>query len=268
MLRSLRELRVYQFTDHSVCFPRIFPSACANSLIFLAYGSKAKLIDPNNRPQGISPDHTHQWTVWVRGIDGEDISYWLKKVQFKLHETYSQSLRTIESPNAFEVTETGWGEFEVTMKLWFVPEAGEKPQSIYHNLKLHPYGPDAERQRQTKEPIISQTYDEVVFNEPVENFYEILTSGAPPPSGRGKGGSKGSKQASFNKKGGERSAEIPYAESADNPFSQKSEAKEMDHLGEAKKLVENLLKEERNKLIEREKILVQLRAEAGVTRTK
>ena len=231
---------------------------------FPAYGSIAKHIDPNNRPQGISPDHTHQWTVWVRGINGEDITYWLKKVQFKLHETYSQSLRTIESPGPFEVTETGWGEFEVTMKLWFVPEAGEKPQSIYHNLKLHPYGPDAERQRETKEPIISQTYDEVIFNEPVENFYEILTSGAPPATGRGKGGSKGSKQASINKKGGDRTAEIPYTESANNPFSQQSEAKEMDRLRESNKMVDTLIEEERKKLLEKETTLARLRGEASV----
>ncbi|MCJ1311731.1 NuA4 histone H4 acetyltransferase complex and the SWR1 complex subunit [Agyrium rufum] len=227
------------------------------------YGSVAKLIDPKNRPLNISPDHTHQWTVWVRGVDGEDISYWLKKVQFKLHETYSQSLRTIEAPEQFEVTETGWGEFEVTMKLWFVNEAAEKPQSIYHNLKLHPYGPDAERQRENKEPIISQQYDEVVFNEPVENFYEILTTGGP-PSSRGKGPSKGSKQASL-KKGNERTAELPYAEGSDNPFSQRSEAKELDRLGVARKQVEQFLKEERVKLQQREEVLVDLKKETGVS---
>ena len=167
----------------------------------------------------------------------------------------------IESPDPFEVTETGWGEFEVTMKLFFVSEASEKPQSVYHTLKLHPYGPDAERQRETKEPIYSQTYDEVVFNEPVEPFYEILTSGAVQPA-RGKGGSKGSKQAAF-KKGSERTAEIPYAESPDNPFSQKTEAKELDRLGEANRNVEVLLKEEKAKLLEREKILESLRTTEG-----
>lgn len=147
------------------------------------------------------------------------------------------------------------------MKLFFVTEAGEKPQSVYHSLKLHPYGPDAERQRENKEPVISQTYDEVIFNEPVEPFYEILTSGAVQPI-RGKGSSKGSKQAAF-KKGSERTAEIPYAVTPDNPFSLETEAKELDRLGEANKNVELLLKEERAKLAEREKMLESLRRSEG-----
>ena len=225
------------------------------------FGSIAKLLDPNNRPPNISPDHTHRWTVYVRGVDGEDITYWLKKVQFKLHETYSQSLRTIEAPGPFEVTETGWGEFEVSIKLFFVPEANEKPSSVYHPLKLHPYGPEAERQRASGEPIISQNYEEIVFNEPVEQFYEILTSGAVQPT-RGKGSSKGSKQASF-KKGSERTAEIPVVESADNPYSQRTEGRELDRLNEAIKQVEVIAKEERAKLAEREKILEALRKSEG-----
>ena len=230
---------------------------------FTAFGSIAKLIDPAHRPPNLPPEHTHQWTVWVRGIDNEDITYWLKKVQFKLHETYSQSLRTIESPEAFEVTETGWGEFEITIKLFFVPEAGEKTQSIYHSLKLHPYGPDAERIRERKEPVVSQAYEEVIFNEPVEPFYDVLTSGAVPPPTRGKGVSKGSKQAAM-RKGGERTAEIPYNESPDNPFSQKMEAKALDRLKAAVMNVEGLLKKERAKLAAREKELEELRKSEGV----
>ena len=134
-------------------------------------------------------------------------------------------------------------------------------------MKLHPYGPNAEQQREEKTPVISQTYDEVIFSEPVEPFYEILTSGAVQPA-RGKGSSKGSKQAAF-KKGSERTAEIPYAETPDNPFSQETEAKELDRLGEANKNVEVLLKEERAKLAERERMLEGLRkSEGAVMRAK
>lgn len=184
-------------------------------------------------------------------------------MQFKLHETYSQSLRMVESPGPFEVTETGWGEFEVGLKLFFVSEANEKLASVYHQLKLHPYGSDIEkeRQKQTGEPIVSQNYEEIIFNEPSEQFYKILTSGAVQPA-RGKGGSKGSKQAAFNKKS-DRTAEIPFAESTDNPYSQKTEAKEMDRLHEAIKQVDALAKEEKAKLVEREKVLEQLRKTVG-----
>ena len=112
-----------------------------------------------------------------------------------------------------------------------------------------------------KEPIISQTYDEVIFNEPVEAFYEILTSGPVQPT-KGKGASKGSKQAAFRKIS-ERTAEIPWAETPENPFSQRTEAKEIDRLIAAKKNVDTLLHEEKTKLAEREKLLNELRESEG-----
>jgi YEATS domain-containing protein 4 len=39
----------------------------------------------------------------------------------------------------FEVTETGWGEFDIQIKIFFVPEANEKPVTFFHHLKLHPW---------------------------------------------------------------------------------------------------------------------------------
>lgn len=204
-------------------------------------------------------------------MDGEDISYWLKKVQFKLHETYTNSLRTVESP-PFEVTETGWGEFEVVIKLYFVPEASEKPQNLWHALKLHPYGPDAEGQRERKEAIVSENYEEVIFNEPTEPFYGIMTSGPPPPSlagatpgasGRGKSGKSAKQQqlqaAALKQGGGDRSAEIPFADSPGNPYSQKAEGAELDRLQVAIKAVEGMIQAEKAKLAENDKVLTALK---------
>lgn len=227
----------------------------------------AQPIDPSQKPPNLPAEHTHQWTVWVKGVDDEDISYWLKKVQFKLHETYANSLRTVER-EPFEVTETGWGEFEIQIKLYFVPESNEKPQSIWHGLKLHPYGPDAEQQRERREAIISQNYEEVIFNEPVEQFYEILTGASVQPITKGKG-SKGSKLSAYGKgNDGGRTAEIPYAERPGNPYSQKTEGKELDRMGEAIKTVEQMVKEERAKLAEREAKLETLRKTEGVPTKK
>lgn len=94
---------------------------------------------------------------------------------FKLHDTYNNPTRSIESP-PFQVTETGWGEFEIGVKIYFVNEANEKNISLYHHLRLHPYGfpPDAvltEKDRHVK----SIQYDEIVFNEPTEQLFEIMT---------------------------------------------------------------------------------------------
>ncbi|KAJ6032659.1 Protein AF-9 [Penicillium herquei] len=224
------------------------------------FGSEAQPFDPEKRPANAPPDHTHQWRVFVKGINDEDISYWLKKVQFKLHETYAQNVRTIEAP-PFEVVETGWGEFEIQIKLYFVPESNEKPQTLWHSLKLHPYGPDAEGMKERREVVISQNYEEIIFNEPVEPFYEVLTGGPAGAAPRAKG--KNSKQ------GAGRSAEIPTSDTPKNPYSRVTENKELDRMAEAMKTVDSMIKEEKERLVEREKTLAELRESEGVpTSTK
>ncbi|PGH21624.1 hypothetical protein AJ80_03057 [Polytolypa hystricis UAMH7299] len=237
------------------------------------YGSEAQPFDPANRPAGVPEDHTHRWRVFVKGVNDEDISYWLRKVQFKLHETYAQSVRTIESP-PFEVTETGWGEFEIQIKLYFVPESTEKPQTVWHSLKLHPYGEDVEGKKERREVVVAQNYEEVVFNEPVEQFYDILTGGSGPnaqqpqqsQANKGKSG-KGAKQQQQRQQSqppSGRTAEIPYSDSPKNPYSQKTEAKELDRMAEALKQVDKMLNEEKTRLAEREKTLDELRKSEGI----
>lgn len=120
-------------------------------------------------------DHTHQWTIFLRDPNGEDLSKIIKKVIFKLHDTYPNPARAIESP-PFEVTETGWGEFEITLRVFFVNEASEKNIMLYHHLKLHPYGPGSENIPPGTRPVESYIYDEFVFNEPTEAMFELLTA--------------------------------------------------------------------------------------------
>ncbi|KAL2164417.1 hypothetical protein VTH06DRAFT_3633 [Thermothelomyces fergusii] len=153
------------------------------------YGTTAKPFDEktNPKPPGVPDDHTHSWTVFVKGIDDVDITYWLRRVQFKLHESIPNHVRMIEGEKgkAFELHETGWGEFEIAIKLYYVPESAEKPQTLYHHLRLHPYGRTEEEKaamRLNGGEVISWAYEEQIFNEPYEPFYELLTSGAVPPS--------------------------------------------------------------------------------------
>ncbi|KAI9780788.1 MAG: NuA4 histone H4 acetyltransferase complex and the SWR1 complex subunit [Peltula sp. TS41687] len=233
------------------------------------FGNIARPIDPNKRPEGVPADHSHQWTVWVKGVDDEDISYWLKKVQFKLHDTYPNCLRTIEEP-PFEVTETGWGEFELTIKLYFVPESGEKPQTLWHTLKIHPYGPDAEQQRAERRAIISQNYEEIIFNEPVEAFYDMLTGAPDKPVGKGGGGGGGgggsskTGKASSKQKAPARTAEIPLRSTRENPYSRDTEGKELDRMREAVRKVDEMIALERDRLLSREASLADLRQKEGL----
>ncbi|GAA5896858.1 YEATS domain-containing protein YAF9 [Sporobolomyces salmoneus] len=192
----------------------------------IIYGNSTTLLTEQER-QGT--DHTHRWTVGIRSaaslarlnshpnhqIGGaDDLSYMIKKVTFKLYETYKNPLRTIESP-PFEVTETGWGEFDIIIKIFFQPEASEKPLTLNHHLKLHPWPidpilyaqpsliqdpstgapvplePGSQPSLVQPVPILSPVhawqYEEIIFNEPTELFYSSLLSNPPtplPPSNR------------------------------------------------------------------------------------
>ncbi|KAJ2162728.1 NuA4 histone H4 acetyltransferase complex and the SWR1 complex subunit [Coemansia sp. RSA 552] len=124
-------------------------------------------------------DHTHKWTVFLRGPNGQDISYFIHKVEFKLHETFVNNNRAFKGP-PYEVTETGWGEFEIITKIYFPPASGEKPISLYHMLKLYP--PDALGQSWPKgKPVNNFFFDELIFSEPTEEFFEMLTKGTGGP---------------------------------------------------------------------------------------
>ena len=113
------------------------------------------------------------------------------------HEVRTHALTPDVDRSPFSVTETGWGEFEVQIKIFFVPEAGEKPLTVLHHLKLHPWsgpaslppvpaaepGPSAEAPAAPALPPVvhSWQYEEIVFPEPLESFYEILLAHPPTP---------------------------------------------------------------------------------------
>ncbi|TVY55481.1 AF-9-like protein [Lachnellula cervina] len=227
------------------------------------YGNTAKLFHPqtNPKPPGTPEDHTYSWTVFVKGVDDTDITYWCRKVQFKLHESIPNPLRTIENlvpGTPFEVHATGWGEFEIQIKLYYIPEALEKPQTFYHHLHLHPYGTDAEKEvMKLQSSILSQCYEEIVFNEPYEQFYDLLTS----PVARGKG--KGTKMMKGGMVGssGERTALIPLSSRPDQPFSRETEKLEIKRLMEARAKIQVMNASAQEDLKAKEEELKRLRAE-------
>ncbi|PWN48947.1 protein AF-9 [Violaceomyces palustris] len=209
---------------------------------------------PTSNAAALTPTTPSAASIATRGRDQEtdyhkmvggkdDISHFIKRVQFKLHDTYAQPTRNIDKP-PYSVTETGWGEFEIQVKIFFIPEANEKPVTLFHHLKLHPWlnnpsivnnavtlaNPAAPSEGQLKPtatedvamssaeqepasksdhgqattssaadqvpaetsvqpapapilpPVVhSWQYDEIVFPEPTEAFYEILTSKASTP---------------------------------------------------------------------------------------
>ena len=153
----------------------------------------------------------------------------------------------------------------MAIKLYFVPESGEKPQSLWHTLKIHPYGPEAEAQRLEKRPIVSQNYEEVIFNEPVEQFYEILTGG-PALGGKSKSG-KGAKQSTSSRQE-THTAEVPSRETRENPYSKDTEGKELDRMKEALRKVDEMIVVERDNLSDKEQTLEKLKKAEGVVPKK
>jgi YEATS domain-containing protein 4 len=147
----------------------------------IVYGSEATpLTHVKNPPENVHESHTHQWKVSLRGPGNSDVSHFIKKVVFKLHDSFAFPTRciyplippeyttltaAIEEP-PFEVTETGWGEFEIQIKVHFVPEASEKPMTLFHFLHLHPYGPNKEEEREKGSTVEAFQYEEIVFPPP------------------------------------------------------------------------------------------------------
>ncbi|KAH9816826.1 yeats family-domain-containing protein [Melampsora americana] len=120
----------------------------------IIYGSVATLIPEAERE---IPERNMRWTIAVRSAASpspdspilknriirddvlggqDDLSQFIRKVTFKLHDSYPNPIRTVDKA-PFEITETGWGEFVILIKIFFIPEAGEKPIQIPHALRFH-----------------------------------------------------------------------------------------------------------------------------------
>jgi len=130
-------------------------------------GNIAKYFGKKREEDG----HTHQWTVYIKPYVNEDYSAFIKKVHFKLHDSYANPNRIVTKP-PYEVVETGWGEFEVVIKIHF-NDPIERPVTVYHILKLFQTGTDP-TVNIPKKMLTSEFYDEIVFQEPTALMKSLL----------------------------------------------------------------------------------------------
>ena len=112
---------------------------------------------------------------------------------------------------------------------------------MWHALKLHPYGEDIEGQKARGDMVKSVCYEEVLFSEPVEHFFNILTGHGPHIKGQRQGWQSGCTRTP--------TAEIPERITKENVYSREEESKELDRLAEAVKMVEKMITEEKAKLV-------------------
>ncbi|XP_014252878.1 YEATS domain-containing protein 4 [Cimex lectularius] len=140
----------------------------------IVYGNVARYFGEKREEDG----HTHQWTVYVKPYHNEDISSYVKKVHFKLHESYANQNRVVLKP-PYEITETGWGEFEIVIKIYF-HDSNERPVTLYHVLKLFQSENDALLGKNT---LVAESYEEIVFLDPTAFMHHVLTTTHPITSG-------------------------------------------------------------------------------------
>ncbi|KAI4461366.1 protein af-9 [Holotrichia oblita] len=104
----------------------------------IVYGNIARYFGKKREEDG----HTHQWTVYVKPYHNEDMSAYVKKVHFKLHESYANQNRIVVKP-PYEISETG-GTMEVGL------DQGKG--------------------------LVSESYDEIVFQDPTQLMHHLLTN--------------------------------------------------------------------------------------------
>ncbi|KAG9339939.1 hypothetical protein JZ751_022254 [Albula glossodonta] len=132
----------------------------------IVFGNVARYFGKKREEDG----HTHQWTVYVKPYRNEDMSAYVKKIQFKLHESYGNPLRVVTKP-PYEITETGWGEFEIVIKIFFI-DPNERSVTLYHLLKLF----QSDSSAMPKKTVVSEFYDEMIFQDPTAMMQQLLTT--------------------------------------------------------------------------------------------
>ncbi|GAM82744.1 hypothetical protein ANO11243_007300 [Dothideomycetidae sp. 11243] len=222
-------------------------------------GSEAWNLDAATTSAGVPDGHTKGWKVYVRPLPGgADLTTWLKKVQFKLHHTYNDASRTVEAP-PFEVSETGYGEFEIELRLYFDGASGEKAQYRFHRLRLEPYG-DIATQRGEDGRVVAETCEVIEFNEPSHDFFAKLTAEdqfvhmrKKSVGGKGKGRGKAAKIEYEGDR--EPAAALPDRGTPDAPWSREMEKKVLEMLGDAQRELDVEIERERQRATDRQKRL-------------
>lgn len=90
--------------------------------------------------QAISKDNptnqfTHDWTVFVKGADGADISHIIERVVFHLHESFPKPKRVCKEP-PYTLSESGYGSFTLPIDIFFKTTAKEDPRKHSINYEL------------------------------------------------------------------------------------------------------------------------------------
>ena len=136
----------------------------------VVYGNSATKLKREKHVLG-GRAHTHQWTFFLKPYHKEDLSTFIRKVEFRFDKSFRDPVRTFHRP-PYHVTETGWGEFDVHVRVHFrCSEAN--PVTFWHRLNLFP---SEDNLRVDASTVVIETCDEMVFPEPTNLMRGFLES--------------------------------------------------------------------------------------------
>jgi len=126
--------------------------------VTLALGHRATAkehIGPNG--------HTHDWTVFVEGHQNTQIHYFIEKVVFYIHESYSPNVIVRYKP-PYELDNSGYAGFILRIAVHFkteVPPKMEWPYDLFLHLKDLP-------------PVCYTRLEQLSFTKPNKKFRNLL----------------------------------------------------------------------------------------------
>uniref|UniRef100_A0A1B0CFH7 YEATS domain-containing protein n=1 Tax=Lutzomyia longipalpis TaxID=7200 RepID=A0A1B0CFH7_LUTLO len=109
---------------------------------------------------------THDWELYVRGCENHDISHFVDKVVFNLHESFPKPKRVVkEAP--YSIKESGYAGFVLTIDIYVKNREEPKKISFSYDLDLQQTGPTIQRKQSEK----------YIFQNPSEDFKRKLLKG-------------------------------------------------------------------------------------------
>eukprot|EP01130_Rhizamoeba_saxonica_P008051 TRINITY_DN3255_c0_g2_i3.p1 TRINITY_DN3255_c0_g2~~TRINITY_DN3255_c0_g2_i3.p1 ORF type:complete len:225 (-),score=55.35 TRINITY_DN3255_c0_g2_i3:40-714(-) len=132
-------------------------------------GSEATRLPGGKKAPG---EHTHSWKTYIRGPAHEDITRFIYKVVFHLHDSFSDPIREVLEP-PYETSATGWGEFTIKMSI-YLQDQSHPPIDVLHNLMLFPR--PVEESPSTQKVVTSEFYEDLPIYTPSQQFINVLTN--------------------------------------------------------------------------------------------
>ena len=111
---------------------------------------------------------SHKWTVYLRPLEPNvELSYFIRHVEFVLHDSFDNHVRKV-ADMPYECHEYGWGEFEIVIRVHF-QDTSEKVVEFFHPLRLFESGG-----KPSPTPVVTEFFDEIVFQDPSEKLHHLL----------------------------------------------------------------------------------------------